>query len=1185
MNLDPFNMPAYGANPGARLQQDINTLAPLATQYHGPIPSPNISQYVAPPSNARGSNISQFAHFLGGVVGSIGNIAEGAAKWVGKSLETFATAPIKLGAGLSHAYLDRYDMRSINGRSDELSGQLKNLNSQYKAGKITSDDYKLSLKLLNSDFNDLAKEAMGLNNRIAIDQKDLYKEAIDTAATLVTILTAGLGRATTVAITRGGAVPLDEAVAARFLTSTLADPAMGSTEAAITSAARNPGLFARLPESMQYALQRSTADVLANGTQKMTAGELSRASAINLAFKYPVYFNVLSETSSQIYNDLDKKEYGAAVRTAAFNAMLILSGGPIGQALKYGGKALKGVSEATFGKTAFWDELSKYYGDGTADGFKRAASALAEKLGPEEGRKFIQDLSATEATNMAAMGGDAVAAAKRVAEGMKNQRGFNDLTTFTHEEGLQDMANMSKAQRMADEAGKANGLGPITVGVVDARSLSGIAGHLSAVGKRSRLETWEQLKKQSPTWSWANNANFDKQIKNLIAEHASAQELKTAITSIKASFSVEGFPQGVAKELSKMGYLPIAPVDLRAPFIEGAGKISSGFAENDQFFIRATQPYPVLGGMGQLISRMGMSPNASSQRVYQIFNENVSRNLEELDFVGALKQKFKPVESGGFSKDELAMMQKQGITPELLKKGSVAGEAAVAEQKEIEDVSDYILKKLKNANARLPVSDYRQLSPRQIRDALEITNAQALEVQSAISRAYLQVPLNIRGLGDRAVDLTYSVRPARAVAGRYTKLQGALRFAWNPFFNYLRLIPKTEILTSAEGGGFIGSVFAGRLGQLSDIRGALREVGAFEKGGHFGNVMSGEAFESLGTTSRNLGKKLLPAQEYSISGLIGAQADRLGMDWKTYMDTFPDQVRDTVQMIAEYDRKSNFLNSPLARTLNIAFFPFRFETKVATIFARNLAKSSLMTQVSVVNGLLRAHTWLNSTEGQAWYSQNADAIGLFKYITPIASLNEVFESLLPGHDHHLGNFGELGGLPFGWIPQILDAEGLTNFNAPSVNPKTGDPFPKYIPVTDKGQAAIAVQDLIGSLFSYPGATIGLPSKSSVARSAAQGLTTAQKTDFKLITPTNLSPQQLNYSDTIHQLAQAKPGSISQPTDTNTLTGVSVTPQDSSILHPAPKPAKTGAGASKAKKKKKAEYTPELLPGQSFLGQL
>jgi hypothetical protein len=261
--------------------------------------------------------------------------------------------------------------------------------------------------------------------------------------------------------------------------------------------------------------------------------------------------------------------------------------------------------------------------------------------------------------------------------------------------------------------------------------------------------------------------------------------------------------------------------------------------------------------------------------------------------------------------------------------------------------------------------------------------------------------------------------------------------------------------------------------------------------------------------------------------------------------------------------------------------------------ARGLARTSLMTQVSVINGMMRAHDWLNSAEGQAWYSQNAELIGLFEYITPVASLNEVFQSLLPGHDHSLGNFGELGGLPFGWIPQLLDSEGLTHFNQPGVNASTGAVYTKYMPQTARGQLAVAIQDFLTSIFSYPGATVGLLPKSEITGQAASFLTTGslegavRSGDLARVAPdqSQLSQQQQNFIDTISNTSAASASSQAPPQLSNQPPNETVNvPATGPLSKPASSSRGSGSG-SRARKKKKAEFKPQLPPGQTTYGQL
>jgi hypothetical protein len=1160
--MDPFNAPSWGSAPNyqADLQSTVANTAPLAQNYNGAQTGVNIQQvFNKAPATPQASNLSKFAHFIGGVGSEIGHIATGAATWLGKQTAQAVMAPVHYAQGISHGQTDQLTIKTLSALSQQSSNNLDTLHTQFKSGKITAKQYQSGLKDLINLNNQITEQQMGLQNRIKADQQQTTKAAIDTAATVVTVLTAGFGRA---AATAGeAALPLGERAAANYIASTNAKVLLDSAEQGLNKLATNPELFAKLTPEAQNALQTATAEVIAGNSGSMTSAQIARAAAANVALKYPIYYNMLSTTGQDIYKKLDDRKYGQAVQQMAFNAALLLSGGVIGQALKYGSKTISGAAGAVFGKSSFIDELSKGIGDGNASGLYRTINAIED---PAIRKEAIQNLSAVEATNLSAVAGkDPVAAAWRVLNGMSSYEGAS-MSEFTHEEALNNMVNFAKAQRLVDTVGKANNLGPITVGRVDARQLNKISAAVAPAiqdGKDTAKQMWEAIKSQNPTQAWANNENFDKQIVSIINRNDSPESIDSAIRSITASFHVEGFPAAEAKQLSKMGYIPIKPVNLEAPFKEGEGTLTSKFGEGD-FFNKSVQPLPVLSSVGSFLTRLGLSPTASTGRVYQLFNQNLSENLGQMQVVENFVDK-------GVDRSQTA--------DNIVKK-----------------LSNYAHNPTRgtriNGKPLIPITDLRQMTTKDIMEALTVSQSDAKEVKGALMDSMLQVPLQVRGLGDKLVDLNYKLNPT---AGRYARIQGAARFAWNPFFQ-AKLSVKTELLSQAEVQGkfptlggtnsVLATIFPDKYRTIDDTRTILRNNGIFDTKANFGEAIGGEGVNDVGVAGANLTHKLIPSQERSLASMVQVQADRMGLTTKDFVENYPNEVRDTVQMIAQYDRNSEFLNSAMARTLNLAFFPFRFEYKVASIMARSLAKTAPLTQLAVVNGLYRAHDWLNSTEGQAWYSQNAEVIGLIKYFTPIQTLGEV-STLLGGHPDSVGAFGELGGLPFGWIPQLLDAEGLTNFGGVYVSPKTGQALPDYIPASDKGKLVSAIQDLIGSIYTYPGATAGLPSKTSLDRNIALGVTGAStKNDFTKVTP-QIPADQQNFAQTVQGLSNQTLGSQQNvqtaPSAPQLQPGTQVPTQSSPLTTVTPRPAKSGG----TKKLKKAQFTPQLLPGQTSLGQL
>lgn len=1241
--MDAFDSALSGASAqngtgGAvgRLTQDVASLGPLAQTYHSATPDIPVANYQ--PSTSSQSNVSKFSHFLGGALSETGHIAEGVGTWLGRQALSIPQGIEHYGAGLAHGFLDQSTLRSLDSQNKQNSLNLENTINAFKSGRMSQTEYRKELFNISQNNDNLVSQQIAFGKQLTLDKNQATQGLISTASTLVTILTAGFGKAAAVAVGADGIVPITEKSAADWIASKAADPIFASSEKLMANAASDSKVFAMFNKTSQWALQKSMAEVVSTG-EAMTKGQIARATVANVALKYPIYYNMISSQADTVYKELDQKKYGDAVRTVAFTAMLSLSGGPIGQALKYGGNAVKSISARSFGQTSFWDELSKSYGDQNPAGFRNAVVKAVEGMAPAERDNFIKNLSSVEATNLGATGGDAVAAASRVAKGMTSYDGIN-LSTISHEEALANMVNAFTVQREVDVAAEGLGLGKTAVGRLDARSKSEIAKQLmGAEDKNSRLALWEQMKQENPGQAWANNQNFDTQIKALIDSHENGTALAEKILGINAATSVEGFPKALVEKWAKQGYVPIQPRVNEAPFKEGTGVITSKFAGEGDVWTKAVAPVPILSEIGGLLTHLGMSPNASTQRVYQIYNEALSKNVGRLSAVDSIIKDFnekeaaklaakstatatKEVSSGikgypaTFSKEEVAIMEKQGITPEMANKMSVQGgestaatetikantptDVPVAKTMSRQDATDFIVKELSSymreptrggidlngLRVRPPMTDLRQLTTKDIQAALGLTKSEASDLGDAIMQSMLDVPLAVRGMGDRAVDI------AQKIPGfnKYMQLQGAGRFAWNPFFK-AKVSTKIEILAQAEAGGkfptvagtnwFLKRIFPDTYHQIDGMRDLLRQNGSFDSkpitGLLKGQGSVAEATDATGNilqeVGANLHQSLTVAQERSVSSLIMAQAKKAQMTGKDFIERNPQQVRDTIQAITHYDRNANFLNSPMARTLNYAFFPFRFETKVATIMGRSLGKADPMTQLAVISGLYKAHDFLNSPEGMTWYSQNSTVIKAFEYLTPIQTLSEV-SNILGGKADSISAFGELGGLPFGFIPTMLDAAGLTNITQSAyLDPLTAKEYTRKVPANTRGMALVALQSLIGSLFSYPGSELGLPSKTSLTQSVAFSLGN-KKTDLKTAPNLPLSQEQVKYQQAVQNLKGAPQNIPQTPVSSMNVPATQPTP-----------PAPRSGSSSKSKSKKKADFRPALLPGQSTLGQL
>jgi hypothetical protein len=294
--------------------------------------------------------------------------------------------------------------------------------------------------------------------------------------------------------------------------------------------------------------------------------------------------------------------------------------------------------------------------------------------------------------------------------------------------------------------------------------------------------------------------------------------------------------------------------------------------------------------------------------------------------------------------------------------------------------------------------------------------------------------------------------------------------------------------------------------ELNDASKLLDEAKLFTTG------YTGEATQDL--TLGRINANLLKTQKRDLAGLALDISEKRGISLQEMVQDHPDELADALRVIVQYPTKG-LLNSPLARTLNIAFFPMRYNLKVAGLVAGEVAKLPPTIQTAFIHSMFKTSDWLKSPEGIQWQSDNSDAIQLFSYFSIYNNVQSVLNRL-HGRPSSVADMGLLGGLPFGFISQMLDSEGLINLNTPYVNPKTGEIMPEYIPQTTRARAATAAESLINTMFTYPGRIIGLPGKGQEIRKATGLFIDTQGSDYQQRTRTqDLTPLQQKWIDVLH----------------------------------------------------------------------
>lgn len=493
----------------------------------------------------------------------------------------------------------------------------------------------------------------------------------------------------------------------------------------------------------------------------------------------------------------------------------------------------------------------------------------------------------------------------------------------------------------------------------------------------------------------------------------------------------------------------------------------SHIIEGPDIFEQAVKPLPVLTFITGALTKVGLSPQASQDAVQRVFQENFDNLLKGTSLIG------------------------HKIGGRTMRDGK--------------DVMTKLYAYARKYNAKTthfirPITDIRQFTKNEIREALNCTEDQAKEVMRSLNTAMLQVPRDLRGLGDKVQDFNLKYNP---MAAQYARTQGTFRYTVNPFFK-VQQTTQTEFLSQVESGGKVFQIpgwntlnrhlFDKEGMKMNDhVITLLQEKKVFAQG------FTGEGF--TGDVFSELGNRVIKGEKISLAGLVQKQARLAGYDdVGRYIDEHYSTVVDTLRAITISGRQKDFFDSPLARTINAAFFPFRFNMKVANLIANQLGKLNAPTQVALISNLMDAGEWLNSDEGIAWQSQYSEAIALFNWVTPTYPLSYVAKlakDAVDPDDFAVGDLGMLGSLPFGMISQILEANGIISASAPYMDMKTGEVYPRYAPTSAAGEVNLAMQSFVGSLFSYPGSLFGLPSKSSIVRSVTNA-TVGGQYDFEAV---------------------------------------------------------------------------------------
>jgi hypothetical protein len=180
-------------------------------------------------------------------------------------------------------------------------------------------------------------------------------------------------------------------------------------------------------------------------------------------------------------------------------------------------------------------------------------------------------------------------------------------------------------------------------------------------------------------------------------------------------------------------------------------------------------------------------------------------------------------------------------------------------------------------------------------------------------------------------------------------------------------------------------------------------------------------------------------------------AQKFGMTLSEAVERLPDgqfknprlvrEMQDVIQQTLHY--RPGFQTSPLVKTLNIAFFPFRFQVKSVEVMGKWLGSLEPMSRLVVLNNMTHFANWAASDEGSEWLKKSDDMAYLLyrglAYTTAWEQISQSVDSISRGQLFG-GNTGLIGGVPLGFVANFLEAAGVIPADPETINRATGRPF-------------------------------------------------------------------------------------------------------------------------------------------------
>ena len=1002
------------------------------------------------------SNLERFTTFGGNVLKSGAGISKTVAGLgVDLAVDTFQGV-VDFADPVSKVATGWYnqDQKAVESQTKFNNGLRDMALRDYKSGKITKDRYNTIMAEVSKNYKEINNQVEKNMSVIREDTDRVTSGAVDTAITILSM---------------GSYAPLKAATSgSKYLVkgSTLGLNKFAGSIAKIEKTA------SKIP-AVKALLARNGAKFTA--ANRGIINQSVRDAAVGIFLKQPFVYHATIDDAKDIYRDLNEGEIGkGTIGKIAFTVTLAFDGGIFGAATRGLKKFAKGAKLATLGRASYHDLRAMRFKGGNPRAWVEWMDAAKT---PAERAKRIKYLKIDQEMNLNRWG-----TAEEAVEGYMYHISANesiDVSRITFAQHMDEQLEyledfeyingVASRGEIINDLGEAVKPGDIALGSFTREAREQLGEKLSKLSFQEQMAYLEKQKTSGVLWA-QNDITYNRVVKTVHGAATNGDDVVKAVRSIDTAKDLSRYlPKEAAERIAKRGRVLILPKRNLNKFIpvENTRDLITDQTANGVDTLRTVEAVPLLKGLNGALKKVGLSPEAANDVAYKHLKQSVTANLGELP----ISKTFMPSSLNSLDNTAAGKTILETLQDYATHKAPIAGIGKI--------------------NA---ITDIRQLRIGEIQEALRVGKQDAKDIAKAIVDGYRQLPLELRGAGDRFVDNMFKYVPGYKY---YNRAQSALRYTYNPFFR-TQEVAETKILSKIDDGNLIWGVKRKELNAGADL---------LDQAQFFNTGFSGQGARDdvvLGRITANISK----AQKRDLAGLGMKIAEKKGlgsgaMGLQKMIANHPDELEEALKVIVQYPSKG-VLSSPLARTLNLAFFPMRYNLKVAGLTAKAIAKQPPIAQKAFLQSTLNFGNWLKSDEGLVWQSENSEALGVLKWITPYGSVESVV-NLLNGRPDSISDVGLVGGLPAGFIFQLLDSNGVfanapgpIKYQTPYVNPKTGEVYPEKIPESLKAKTAVALGDLINSTFTYPGRILGLPGKGAATRTAVGTVLQTDSNEYKYI---------------------------------------------------------------------------------------